>query len=129
VKFFFSSFENLHTLLLSLVMLMLLPALGFSLYSGFQFRNHTVGLTQENTLQMMRVVSDVEDHILDSSSTILSTLSLTREIKSLEPDSCSTIFQSLLRMHHEFTNIFAVLPDGSPLCSVKSLNPASNFMR
>jgi signal transduction histidine kinase len=88
-----------------LVLLSVLPALFIILYSGMEQRRQAIEKARQDVLLLTRSMLEVQKRIALSAELMLSTLAVTAEIQSLNPDTSTGVFKTILKHNPDYFNI------------------------
>ncbi len=108
---------NLHTLLLGLVLLAFAPAALATAWLGVHFRQQSERLARESSRQAIQAFISIPEQIRKSTQRLLGTLTFIPDIRTPDPEACSTVFHALLNSNPEFANLYLLAPDGSVSCA------------
>ena len=117
MKFF--SLNSIQNKLALLILLTVAPCLAILLYSGIEQRRHLIVLAQSDVLTLTRTIAEAQKTITKSTQQILSTLSQTPTIHSMEPDASSAVLRSVLQKNPDYRNFAIVDLFGDVVASAK----------
>ena len=106
------SFGSLRVRLILLVLLAVIPALGITLYSGLELRDHMRQGVLVDALRLAKDISETHDRLIQNARQILFTLSQIPQVRQHDAAACSKIFANLLKQSRGFANFGAVKPNG-----------------
>ncbi len=113
------SLTSLRFRLVALVLLATIPALGLVLYTASEQRQRAVAEVQDNALRLTRLVSSAQESQIESSRTLLTTVTQLPEVHAGGTDACiacSTLLGDLLKKHPSYSNIAAADLSGNVFC-------------
>jgi signal transduction histidine kinase len=113
------SLTSLRFRLVLLVLLATIPALGLILYTASEQRQRAVLEVQDNALRLTHLVSSAQESQIESSRTLLTTVTQLPEVHAGGTDACvacSTLFGDLLKKHPSYSNIAAADLAGNVFC-------------
>ena len=113
-RFFPQSFRSM---LISLVLLSVLPALGVILYGGMASHGHAIEHAREELVRMVTALSGAQERTADLTRQTLVTLSTMDEVRSHDIDGCAAIFTRIMLHNSLFTNIALTDRTGNVLVS------------
>ncbi len=117
-----SFFASLRMRLILLVLLAVLPALGLTIYSGLEQREHAIAQAKMRALKLAQNASEYHKELIESAYRTLYVLSLLPQMQQMEPLSCSSTFIALLDESKGINAIAIVNSDGSILTSAPTLS-------
>jgi hypothetical protein len=107
-----SQFASLRVRLIILVLLAVIPALGITLYSGFERRGYERQRLLEDASQLALEISKTQEHLIRHGRQILFTLSRTPQVQQQDKVACSKISAALRRQFENYTGLLAAKPNG-----------------
>jgi PAS domain S-box-containing protein len=121
------SFGSLPTRLILIVLLVVIPAFGLSLYSGLKQRHDALSRAQENALSMAKNACDVQERLIENTHQILFTLSQMPEVRQLNVTACTNVLNNLQTRSKVYSVFFATKPNGDVFASALPLSRPMNF--
>jgi diguanylate cyclase len=117
------SLASLRVRLMLLVLLAVVPALAFMLYSAQQQRRLGVEEMQQEALRMARMAADQHNRIIEATSQLLVALAEVPEVRRGEPAACSRFLAGLVRGYPSYANLGVADAAGRVVCSGLRLPP------
>lgn len=114
-------FASLRYRLILLVLIALVPALGLTVYTGFQVRAGADATARANALRVVRIASADQSQMLDSARVLLTALARLPEVRRRDAAACSELFADLQQHYARFANLGAIAPNGDVFCSAVPL--------
>ena len=112
---------SFRVLLFSLVLLTLLPMLGFAVFKALDHRDDSADVAMENTLRLMRLASGGPERAAKRARQLMNALMLIPDVRRKNAQVTTSIFSLLLRDNPEYSNVFAVVPGGTVLSSARTM--------
>jgi len=120
-------FTSLRARLILLVILIIVPVLGLTVYQGFEDRNKDRLEALDKARRIALNASTLfEDTIFEARQTLF-TLSQMPQFWQQDPDACSKIFANLLKQTEKYTGFTAVKPNGEVFASNPSVDHPVSF--
>ena len=98
-------FQSLRSMLFSLVLLSVLPALGIILYNGLVSRDDAVLHAREELVRMVTALAGAQQRTAEVTRQTLVTLSIMDEVRGRDEDACRSIFSRILLHNPLYTNL------------------------
>ena len=121
------SFGSLRVRLILLVLLAVIPALGITLYSGLELRDHMRQGVLVDALRLAKDISETHDRLIQNARQILFALSKTSEVQQQDKAACSKIFADIMKQSEGYTALFATKPNGDLFASSLPITHPVNF--
>ncbi|HUJ09097.1 MAG TPA: PAS domain-containing protein [Verrucomicrobiae bacterium] len=115
------SLSSLRVRLVLLVLLAVIPALGLILYTARVQRLVATEAAYENLSRTANLTATDVSGVMDGAQQLLGGLAQFREIRSDNPESCSTVMTKLLAMYSFYSTLGVASPDGTVVCSAVPL--------
>ncbi len=113
---------NLRTRVMLLVLLAVIPAIGVMAYNTIVQRQEAARRTQDETLNLVRLVAQEQNNLVSSTRQLLQSLSLLPELRRhLKSESCQRILAGILKIQSHYSNLGVAAPDGQVYCSAVPL--------
>ncbi|HTD88775.1 MAG TPA: ATP-binding protein, partial [Candidatus Binatia bacterium] len=109
--------SSLRVRLLLLVLLALLPALGLIVYSAVEQRRLGTDAAKLEAVRLVRVVSSMNERMLDGARQLLITLSQIDSVRTRSPVECTALFSNLMRLQPVYANIGGIDLEGNVFAS------------
>ncbi|OGP71453.1 MAG: hypothetical protein A2W09_05795 [Deltaproteobacteria bacterium RBG_16_50_11] len=106
------SLSRLHTRLLLLILMAILPALGLIFCNALEQRKHFALRAQEDAHRLSKIISRDHAEFIESTRQLLVLLAQLPQVLSHDLPSCNLLFTSLLRQHPRYLNLGIIRPDG-----------------
>jgi two-component system cell cycle sensor histidine kinase/response regulator CckA len=106
------SFGSLRVRLIILVLLATIPALGLTLYTGFEQREIASNQAKDEALSLAHFVSSRQRQLVEGTHQFLHVLAQLPQVRSCDPAACSSLFADLLKQYPQYLNIGAIGLDG-----------------
>jgi two-component system cell cycle sensor histidine kinase/response regulator CckA len=119
-------FTTIRSRLIGLCLLVLLPALGIMLYSGYERRNNDIKIAEERVLVLTRSIAGQQSEITNGIRQTLRSLAQMPEIQRLDRVPCTAILKKIHKQNTFYSVVFLALPDGTRYASSIPL-PAANY--
>lgn len=124
----FHFFSSLRFRLILLVLLAVIPAMGITLYRGFEERKLAIEHIKQSQLRLAKLISHNFDHLIENTRHLLHGLAQLPQLHHYESASTSQIFANILKQHPWLLNIGAADAKGDIFASAvpmaKSINIA-----
>jgi len=121
------SFASLRVRLIFLVLIAAIPALGITLYSGLEYRNHTRNHALDDALRLAQEISKDHDHLIQNARRILFTLSKISQVQQQDKAACCKIFAEIMKQSDGYTALVAAKPDGDVFASSIPITSPINY--
>jgi len=118
-------FPTIRSRLIGLYLLVMLPALGIMLYSGYERRNDDMKIAEERVLALTRGIAGQQGEITNGIRQTLRSLAQMPEIQRLDREPCSTILKKIHQQNTFYSIVSLVLPDGTSYASSLPLRAAN----
>jgi len=119
-------FATIRSRLIGLYLLIMIPALGIMLYSGYERRNDDIKIAEERVLALTRGVAAQQSEITNGIRQTLRSLAQMPEIQGLDREPCTAILKRIHQQNTFYSVVFITLPDGTRYASSLPL-PAANY--
>ena len=103
---------SLRFRLILLVLIAIIPALGLTLYTGFEQRQVAATQAKEDALSLAHFVSSRQRQLVEGVHQFLHVLAQLPQVRCCDPDPCSRLFTDLLKQYPHYLNIGAIGLDG-----------------
>ncbi|MGA7595158.1 MAG: PAS domain S-box protein [Gallionella sp.] len=124
----FQRYSGLRARLLLLLILTLLPAYTFILYSVFEARQEAAAYARNNALSLTRMIELEQNELFETIRQQLIDFSQLQFVRNPGlAKKCDQTFASLLKLHPLYNNLGVIYPDGSLRCSALPPNNKLNF--
>lgn len=100
-----SFFQSFRSMLFSLVLLSVLPALGIILYNGLVSRDHAVVHAREELIRIVIALAGAQQRTADVTRQTLATLAIMDEVRNQDVAACTEVFTRILLHNPLYTNI------------------------
>jgi len=110
-----------------LVLIAVIPAIGVMAYSSIAQRQEAARRTQEETLNLVRIVAQEESSLVASTRELLLSLSRLPELHRLSAERCRGILADILKIQPQYSNLGVAAPDGQVYCSAVPLKLPVNI--
>jgi PAS domain S-box-containing protein len=121
------SFGSLRVRLILLVLLAVIPALGITLYSGLELRDHMRQGVLVDALRLAKDISETHDRLIQNARQILFTLSKTSEVQQQDKAACIKIFADIVKQFQGYTALVAIKPNGDQFASNVPITRPINY--
>ena len=115
--------SSLRARLTTLVILAILPALGFMIYSAVEQRKLLAAEVQKSALRLARLASTNQERLIEGARQLLVTLSQLEEVQGGDAITCSALLHRLLQQHPLYANFGVIDPVGLLVCSALPSQP------
>src|SRR5208283_4450358 len=122
-----SFFSSLRFRLLVLIIIAVMPALGFIFYTASEQRSHIEAGTRVDTMRIAKLAADDVGQLIEASRQILSGLSDLPVVRNYDVAACNAYFASFNKYLPMYANIAAVKPNGDVFCSAIPLHGKLNL--
>jgi len=112
-----TAWASVRARLLLLVLLAILPALAFALYTGLQHRQMAAAQAQQEALRLARVAASEHERLIEGVRQLLVTLSAMPSVRTHDASACSAFFADLLKRYTRYANFGVVDATGNIFCS------------
>jgi two-component system, cell cycle sensor histidine kinase and response regulator CckA len=116
-------FTTIRSRLIGLYLLVMLPALGIMLYSGYERRNDDIKIAEERVLALTRSIAAQQSEITNGIRQTLRSLAQMPEIQRLDRESSAAILKRIHQQNDFYSIVLLALPDGSPYACSLPFNP------
>ncbi|MBF0549372.1 MAG: GAF domain-containing protein [Deltaproteobacteria bacterium] len=113
----FSFFWTLRFRLIILILLAIVPALGFMVYTAAEQRRQALSIIREDTQRLARLAAANQDHFIEGARQLLVAIGHMPAVLDGDISSCNTFFAELLPHYPQYANFFAARPNGELFCS------------
>lgn len=117
MRFRFRINSGIRARLFQLVIVALLPALGFIIYHASEQRQKAVRDAENEALRAARLVAASQRRLIDSSGHLLVALSELPEVRGGDAQVCGALFARLLGKYRVYANLGVANLDGDVICS------------
>lgn len=111
------SLGSLRFRLILLVLLAVVPALGLTLYSGFEQRQLAAANAHEEALRLNRFALADQKALIDNARQLLATAAQLPVVRETEANACDTLLAGLGERHRSYTGFIVAAPDGQVVCT------------
>ncbi|MBI4279256.1 MAG: PAS domain S-box protein [Armatimonadetes bacterium] len=115
------SFASLRVRLLLLVILALVPASGFLVYSYVEERRIRAAQVKEAALQITRLAALEQERLIEGGRQFLLALARLPEVREGHAAACSALLADLRKRYHAYANLGVAALDGNAFCSALPL--------
>ncbi|MBM4459844.1 MAG: hypothetical protein FJ011_19135 [Chloroflexi bacterium] len=119
--------SSVRVRLLLLVLLAVLPALGLTLYTGWEERQVAADHVQHDALQLAILASADQDLQIESTRQLLIGLARLPPVRQGDPATCSALFADLIKQYPLYANLIVVKPNGDLWCSATPFSGTVNY--
>jgi two-component system, sensor histidine kinase len=112
-----SFFQSFRSMLFSLVLLSVLPALGIILYNGLVFRDDAVLHAREELIRIVTTLAGAQRRTADVTRQTLVTLAIMDEVRSKDVAGCVELFTRIMLHNPLYTNMALTDSAGNILVS------------
>ncbi|MBF0552470.1 MAG: hypothetical protein HQK60_18315, partial [Deltaproteobacteria bacterium] len=113
----FSFFHTLRFRLIILILLAVLPALGFMIYTTGEQRRQALAVIREDTLRLARLAAANQEHFIEGARQFLVAMGHMPSIFNVDIPTCNAFLSELLQHYPQYANLFAARPNGDIFCS------------
>lgn len=122
------SFSSLRVRLMFLVLLGVVPALGFILYTGWSQRKAAFTMMQDNAIRVVRLAALEQDQVIDGTRQLLLALAQLPEIRNRDINNGPTILQKIQNENEPvYANFGLIDKGGEVIFSAVKLDGAVNL--
>lgn len=114
-------FTSLRVRLFLLIVLAVLPALGFIVYSDLEQRKLAAVQAQEDALRLAQLAADEQAQLISAAHQFLIAVSQLPAVRDGDASACTTLFTNLLTHYPAYANLGAQRPNGDTFCSAAPL--------
>jgi hypothetical protein len=118
------SLSSLHTRLLLLILVAILPAMGLIFWNALEQRKHFALRAQEDAHRLSKILSRDHEEFIESTRQLLALLAQLPQVLSHDLPSCNLLFANLLKQHPRYLNLGILRPDGKLCISALPSNGA-----
>ena len=109
---------SLRFRLMLFVLIAAMPALGLTLYTGFEQRKHSAAAVQEDALRMARFAAINQELIIENTRGFLIALAHIQVMQSGDIQNCSKVFSHMQEAHYPFyTGFYVADLEANVLCN------------
>jgi PAS domain S-box-containing protein len=116
--------KNLLARLLLIIVVAMLPAFGFQVYSESADRQIRRQLVEDEALRLMRLVNSELRQVVEGAEQVLGAISGAPTVQDNIPDGCQRLLANLLRQSPRYSTAGVIGLDGRLVCSSFSSAPA-----
>jgi diguanylate cyclase (GGDEF)-like protein len=116
---------SLRTRLLLLVLTALLPMLVLVLIAGLEARETDGRHAQEQAMRLVRLIARDQEHSINESRQLLTTLAQLPDLQALDSRACSRFMANAQKQYPRYANLGALAPDGEVFCSALPFTPGT----
>jgi two-component system, sensor histidine kinase len=120
-----SIFQSFRSMLFSLVLLSVLPALGIILYNGLVSRDAAVLNARKELIGIVTALAGAQQRTADVTRQTLATLAIMDEVRNQDVTACAAVFTRILLNNPLYTNMALTDRDGGILVSAMPMAFAS----
>ncbi|MFH1633872.1 MAG: PAS domain S-box protein, partial [Chloroflexota bacterium] len=121
------SFTSLRARLMLLVLAVIVPVLGLSVYNGIEGRNNDRLDALADARRLAQNAAMLYEHTIMETRQILFTLTQMPQFRQQDPAACSKIFADLLEQTESYSGFAAAKPNGDVFASAPSLAKPVSF--
>lgn len=110
-------FSQLRIRLLIFIAFILLPTSLMLVIESYSQRGMALDYVQQDALQIADLAAVTQRQLIDSTRQMLVTLSNVEVVREARTAECDRLFEDLARRSPMYTNIFALLADGTTVCT------------
>jgi diguanylate cyclase (GGDEF)-like protein len=114
---------SLRARLLLLVLTALLPMLVLVLTAGLEARRADGRHAQEQAMRLVRLIARDQEHSINESRQLLTTLAQLPDLQALDSKACSLFMVNAQKQYPRYANLGALTPDGEVFCSALPFTP------
>jgi PAS domain S-box-containing protein len=103
--------------LVLVVLIALVPALGFQAYSESEARRIRLQLVEDEALRLVRLISGEQQRIIDGAEQALYVLSVAPLLQDSQPQLCEGLLDNVVRQTPRYTLALVIGLDGHPVCA------------
>jgi signal transduction histidine kinase len=100
-----------------IVLVAMVPALGFQAYTEYQARNIRQQLVQDEALRLVRLVASGQQRIIEGAEQVLNVISGTPSVQDNLPEPCQRTLANLLQQSPRYANAAVIGLDGHIRCA------------
>ncbi|MBF0526200.1 MAG: PAS domain S-box protein, partial [Deltaproteobacteria bacterium] len=113
----FSFFHTLRFRLIILILIAIVPALGFMIYTADEQRRQALAMIREDTQRLALLAAANQEHFIEGARQLLMAMEHIPSILKPDIPTCNTFFTELLPHYPQYANFFAANPNGELFCS------------
>jgi PAS domain S-box-containing protein len=121
------SLSGLRVHLLQLVLLALLPAAAFIVYTALEQRRHAIARAHEDALRLVQLASRDQERLIEQARQLLLVLARLPEIRGGDEIACRALLASLVKRYSFYATVGVIAPDGDLRCSAHPITSHINF--
>jgi len=110
-------FGSLRVRAIVLVLLVIIPLLGLTLYSYLEQRHHAVAEAQRDAIIVARNVAKIQETLFRDTSQLFQTLAQLPQVLRQDREACNALFAGMIKNHENFAAFLAASPNGEVFCS------------
>ncbi|MBF0523623.1 MAG: HAMP domain-containing protein [Deltaproteobacteria bacterium] len=122
----FSFFHTLKFRLIILILIAIVPALGFMIYTAGEQRLHALDMIREDTQRLARLAAVNQEHFIEGARQLLIAMGHIPSVIDADTRTCNPFFSELLPHYPQYDNLFAAKPNGELFCSAVSIQSPTN---
>ncbi|HJV65657.1 MAG TPA: ATP-binding protein [Geomonas sp.] len=114
---------SIRSLLMLITFMVALSAAGIILYSGIQFRNHSLKDASLQTLKLVDRISSEQQNLVAGATQLMTTLSQLPEVTTRDKAKVEPILRELCKLNPMYSNIFIADPKGAVWATAIPVTP------
>jgi signal transduction histidine kinase/ActR/RegA family two-component response regulator len=115
--------RRLQTKLFLIVLVAMLPALGFQAYTEFEARRTRQQLVQEEALRLVRLVASEQQRIVEGAEQVLNVIASAPAVQDNDPEQCRRMLANLLKQARRYSSTGVIGLDGRVRCAPVPFDP------
>jgi PAS domain S-box-containing protein len=115
------SLGSLRVRLVLLVLLAVIPSLGFILYTARVQRLVATLAAHENLSRISSLAASEDSRVIEGAKQLLGGLALSQEIRNSDPAACGAMMTKLRAMYPFYSTLGLASPDGTVICTAAPL--------
>jgi two-component system cell cycle sensor histidine kinase/response regulator CckA len=120
-------FSSLRVRLILLVLFAIIPALGLTLYTGLEGRQHALTNARQEALRLSRLASNEQERMIDDVRQFLHVLAQIPQMRQRDPIASSSLLAKLLEQNPQYLNIGEADSNGNIFASAVPLTRKVNI--
>ncbi|RPI33752.1 MAG: hypothetical protein EHM70_05020, partial [Chloroflexota bacterium] len=119
--------SSLRSRLMLLVLLSALPALGLTLYTGFEQRRIAAESVKESALRLTRLAATNQAALAEGARQMLISMAFLPQLRDSSSSECSAFLAELHKSYPSYSVLAAVTPEGDIYCSSSPSTEPTNI--
>jgi signal transduction histidine kinase/ActR/RegA family two-component response regulator len=116
--------RRLQTKLFLIVLVAMVPALGFQAYTEFDARRTRRQLVQDEALRLVRLVASEQQRIVEGAEQVLNVIASAPSVQDNDPEQCRRMLANVLKQAPRYSSTGVVGLDGRVRCAPFPFDPA-----